>query len=1022
MVAAVLDLHRHRADLGALLPQSGEEVRVDQELLLDAEGLFHGPAHRCEVGVGRPVQLDGGGQRAQQAQVADVADEQGATGGEQPRQLPDDVREVVGGREVLHHRVDDDGVELADREPVGVVRRAGLQHHALGQVPLPGHLGGQGVDRGGGEVGRPVRLALRRDLREQQAGADADLQHPAGAQGQDAVDGGVAPLPHLLDGDRVAVVTAVPAHEVTAEGGFPGGDGQGVVDVPPLADVVGFEAVVPGDVLARDDVADQPVVLGEDGGPDDGGVLGERRLDLTGLDPEAAHLHLVVGAADVLQLAVGAEADHVAGAVHPGARGVERAGDEASGGQARPVQVAAGQARARDVQLTGHAGRHRPQPLVQHVHPGVDDRPADRRHARAGRERVAHGRAHRGLGGTVGVDHPAPGRPAGHQLRRARLPRHDQLRHRHRALRQGCDDGRRHGHVGDREVRVRQRGDRIPGRGQHQGRAAQQGGVDLRHRGVEARRGELEHPAVGIDREPLDLPGHQARHTAVGDHDALGAAGGARGVDHIGRVPDVERDLRIGVRPVSFAHRRRVVDHQRRTGVRQHEVDPRPRIRRVHRQVRRPGLQHAQDGHHGFHRPRKRHRDQLLRPHAPGDQRMREPVRPRVQLAVRQFHIATDEGNRVRRRRHLPLEGLRHRDGAHLAGGRVALFQQPVPLLGVEEVDAADRLLRVGGDGLQQERPTPDHGLDRRAVEQVGGVLRRADDPGRAAVRAKLLDQAQPEVELGGSGGHRVGGDLQARQREPAHRGVLHGQDGLEERVVGQRPGRVQHLHQVLERHVLMRVRRQRRLPHPAQQLHEARITARVRPQHQRVHEEPDQFVQRLVGPARDRRTDRNVRPGTQPGVQRRQRRLQHHEQTGAGAPRQLGQGGVQLGAEFQADVVTVPAGDGRARPVGGQLEQLGKIGQLPLPVVELLGEPALRVGGVAEQVALPERVVGVLYRQVRPAGRASLAPGGVRLGEVAGQRAGGPPVTGDVVHHQQQHVLVRRDREKLRPQRRLRR
>ena len=54
---------------------------------------------------------------------------------------------------------------------------------------------------------------------------------------------------------------------------------------------------------ARDDIGDKPlvaalVVAGDDGDLRDGLVLGEHRLDLAGLDAEAADLHLVVGAAE----------------------------------------------------------------------------------------------------------------------------------------------------------------------------------------------------------------------------------------------------------------------------------------------------------------------------------------------------------------------------------------------------------------------------------------------------------------------------------------------------------------------------------------------------------------------------------------------------------------------------------------------------------------------------------------------------------------------------------------------------
>ena len=65
------------------------------------------------------------------------------------------------------------------------------------------------------------------------------------------------------------------------------------------------------------------------------GVRAQRRLDLPGLDAEAAQLDLVVDAAEELEVAVGAAAHQVAGAVEPLAAGsaLEGIGDEALRGQ-----------------------------------------------------------------------------------------------------------------------------------------------------------------------------------------------------------------------------------------------------------------------------------------------------------------------------------------------------------------------------------------------------------------------------------------------------------------------------------------------------------------------------------------------------------------------------------------------------------------------------------------------------------------------------------------------------------------
>src|SRR5690606_1366861 len=64
---------------------------------------------------------------------------------------------------------------------------------------------------------------------------------------------------------------------------------------------------------------------------------GERGVDLAELDAEATDLDLEVVAAQVFQLTGGGAAHQVAGAVHAGAVGGERVGDEAGRGERRAV-------------------------------------------------------------------------------------------------------------------------------------------------------------------------------------------------------------------------------------------------------------------------------------------------------------------------------------------------------------------------------------------------------------------------------------------------------------------------------------------------------------------------------------------------------------------------------------------------------------------------------------------------------------------------------------------------------------
>ena len=121
----------------------------------------------------------------------------------------------------------------------------------------------------------------------------------------------------------------------------------------------------------------------------------QRRLDLTKLDPEAAQLHLLVGAADELQFAVVRPLHHVTGAVHPRTGRPERISHKPLRRQTRPIQIPTGNPHPANEQLPRHPRRHQPQTSIQHIRAHVVDRPADRHHIRHRLHR-AH-RPHRGV-------------------------------------------------------------------------------------------------------------------------------------------------------------------------------------------------------------------------------------------------------------------------------------------------------------------------------------------------------------------------------------------------------------------------------------------------------------------------------------------------------------------------------------------------------------------------------------------------------------------------------------------------
>ena len=192
---------------------------------------------------------------------------------------------------------------------------------------------------------------------------------------------------------------------------------------------------------------------------------------------------------------------------------------------------------------------------------------------------------------------------------------------------------------------------------------------------------------------------------------------------------------------------------------------------------------------------------------------------------------------------------------------------------------------------LQNTNQTTRHRLNTRPIKQVARVFQHARDPVRPTVAGALLPKAQGQVKLRARHRNRLKRRAHPRQIKARHRVVLKRKHHLEQWVSRQRPGRIEHLDQPLERQVLMVVGRQIGRPHPTNQRTEARIARRVRAQNQRVGEEPDQIVQRTVRASRNRAPNRKVAPRPQPRQQRRKPSLQHMNRPSASRARPLSPG-----------------------------------------------------------------------------------------------------------------------------------
>ncbi|CUI98837.1 Uncharacterised protein [Achromobacter ruhlandii] len=367
---------RHLVDVGPVAQQDldardpriqrrqvGEEFRRQHQLAFRAQAALRAPAQFVGRQAAQALEVRHVGvERLQQRQVAHVAHKDAAFGHGlggpiQHRQ------QIAGAGEVLRHRIDDHGVEAARfhlRQIVGqTVFARGLRQAAQVAVDL--------LDRLAGGVDGAVLRDLGRDAEQHQAGARADFEDALGAGGQDAVDGALLPVAHLVGGERQAVVAVVPA------GGVEGGIGRAglvgpVPDVAPFGHGGGLGAAVlrgAGRRAVAQAVGDQLVVAAHHHGAADVFVAGHGGLDFAQFDAKAPQLDLAVVAAQHHQLARFLEAGQVAGAVQGAGR--ERIGAELRRRLRRILVVAARHAGAADAQLAGKAGRHRRQVGVQHV-------------------------------------------------------------------------------------------------------------------------------------------------------------------------------------------------------------------------------------------------------------------------------------------------------------------------------------------------------------------------------------------------------------------------------------------------------------------------------------------------------------------------------------------------------------------------------------------------------------------------------------------------------------------------------
>ncbi len=800
------------------------------------------------------------------------------------------------------------------------------------------------------------------------------------------------------------------------------------LDRQPLA---GGQPRLPSGHRTRDDVGHQPLtarlLVQQHRSTPHLGMLPQRGLDLTQLDPEPPDLDLRIDAADELDVAVGEDAGTVAGPVQPLAAALaERVGNEQLGRELGTVQIPARQPATADVQLPGHPDRHRLQPRVQHVQPRTMEPVPDVHPLQIRPEPGAAG-GDRGLGGAVGVEEGAIGGPDLDQVERARLATDaDPAQRGQVGRRQGGQRGRGEADVLDRLLgqEVGEIGTDHPQvrRRQDEGTARQQGRGDLPDRDVEAERGALQDPAGCVEIVVFVLPLGQEADTPMGDLNPLRLPRGTRRIDHIRQVVRTDphhRSLRrtaSQLRPqrLDIQHRRPTIGQQpdqRPPG--QHRPQPRisnhvrqtlPRIGGIKRNIGTTSLQHRQQPDHHLHRPRNTHPDQRLRTHTPRPQQMSKPIRQPIKRRITHLNIPGDQRHPIRKPPGLLPEQLveTHRPQCVLGAGAVPRFEDQRALDCRDHRQLLDGLPRLRHRRFQKHLEVVGHASDRAFLEEIRAVFEAQTQP------FGVLLNHDREVEARHAQAHAFfDQSVHPRRRSHGIRDVLQQRKALvrdhhlEDRVVAQIACRPQGLDDPVEGDLLVALGVEQLLADLEQHVREAGVAAQIDAERHRVDQETDHGLQLGAMAVGDRHADDDhvlpAVPGQEHGGAGKQGDVVRHLQFAADALDLPGQSGGQLSSQERPLVVLHL----RAGMVGGQGEQLRGLGQLLLPVGQMELDPL-----VTEPVLLPHRVVGVLDRRRGRWIRHVVGERPAQLQELPPEQADRIAVEHRVVGAERQHLL----------------
>ena len=198
----------------------------------------------------------------------------------------------------------------------------------------------------------------------------------------------------------------------------------------------------------------------------------------------------------------------------------------------------------------------------------------------------------------------------------------------------------------------------------------------------------------------------------------MGADAGLRAI----AARSVSRQRRRAACSARRSRRARMGHDDADARIAQHGGEPLGRVVGIERQVGAARLEDAEEPDDHLGRALQAQPHHHLRVDAQAAQVMRQLVGARVELRVGEALIPEDHGGRRGRPRHLRGKQLRHGGERHRPRCVVPRPQNRLALVRRQDVEAADRLLRLRCHRLQQPHHTASQRIDRGAVEQVVAI------------------------------------------------------------------------------------------------------------------------------------------------------------------------------------------------------------------------------------------------------------------------------------------------------------